>query len=132
MDEFSWAIGLYEGEGTAVLSFPKNRRTNRQRTAGTHMTVVSTDLDVLERFQKAVGYGTVQPIRVLPTSLGQKPRWTWVLHRQAAIDDLLTQMFPHLSQRRKEQAEPLLAYINRPGRKKQPRSLEEARHIPSV
>jgi hypothetical protein len=105
MDEFSWAIGLYEGEGCAYVE--KGTRP------GCRITVTSTDLDVLERFCVAVGCGLVA-YKGDTSRLGKKPIWEWRLSRQEQIGSLLQRMMPHLSQRRQKQAQRVLDFIGRP------------------
>ena len=127
MDDFAWAIGLFEGEGCITLEKASAAKAAHVRQP--RMAVVSTDLDVLERFHKVVGYGKISPMRST-TNLGTKPRWVWRLSRQAAIADLLMRMMPHLGQRRWEKAQDALTYIERPrtGRyPRYPRPLAEAK-----
>src|SRR5271166_7114591 len=103
--DFMWAVGYFEGEG--CLGAFKRGRYRQPR-----MIVTSTDLALLERFQSVVKYGTVRQVQ-LHSGLSSKPQWQWELTRQVDIDDLLTYMMPHLSQRRKEKGDEIFAYIHR-------------------
>ena len=107
MDEFSWAIGLYEGEGNANVWHTK------AGSCGCRLVVVSTDIDTLERFQKAVKSGKVLLSKPSGSHLGNKPIWIWKLGTQAEIKTLLERMMPHLSDRRKHQALTVLDFIHR-------------------
>jgi hypothetical protein len=68
----------------------------------------STDLDVLERFQRVVGVGKIGKAEAVP---GRKPIWQWYVYRRADIVALLDRMEPQLGARRLEQAAELRARL---------------------
>jgi hypothetical protein len=107
MDKFSWAIGLYEGEGNA------NVWRTKAGSCGCRLVVTSTDLDILENFQKAVECGSIIPTITSDSHLGRKPIWTWKLGTQSEIKVLLENMMPYLGNRRKHQALTVLDFIHR-------------------
>lgn len=111
--EFMWAVGLYEGEGCASLERISSRTPPNDHN--TRLTVVSTDLDVLEKFNQIVACGYICSVK-RASSIGTKQQWHWRLARQADIAKLLSRMMPHLGQRRQIQAQKLLDYIYRPSR----------------
>ena len=91
-----WISGLYEGEGTLVK--------DKRRPASWMLRVCMTDLDVLERFQEFVGYGTIvedsSPSRL--SNSRRKLSWTYRLTKRSVIKDLLTQMLPYLGNKSTE------------------------------
>lgn len=97
--EVAWAAGLYEGEGTAGL-FGK-----RVTTA---VAILMTDLEPLERCRDALGLGYVEgPSRIRE---GWKPIYAWRISRAAEIVAFFDAVWPFISERRKEQARPLVAH----------------------
>lgn len=107
MDEFSWAVGFFEGEGCISVT----RYKNVHRPDGYHrsLSVSSTDRENLERFRRAVGCGNLHN----PTRHSGRPNHKslhrWSLTRWADIEALLYRMLPHLGTRRQEAARRMLA-----------------------
>lgn len=98
--EIAWAAGLFEGEGTAGL-FGKQRVT-------TNVQIMMTDRAPLERCRDALGFGYVEgPQRIRQ---GWKPLYVWRVGKAAEIVAFFDAVWPFLSQRRKEQAGPLIAH----------------------
>lgn len=83
----AWAAGLFEGEGSFSI-----RKDNPRNKPGVlyrylRMQLDSTDKDVLERFQKAVGVGHIyggEVGYVSPSSIGKKPVWKWTCSGSSA------------------------------------------------
>jgi endogenous inhibitor of DNA gyrase (YacG/DUF329 family) len=98
--EVAWAAGLYEGEGTCGLF-------GRQRVT-TNVQIQMTDLEPLERCRDALGFGYVDgPQR---RRQGWKPIYVWRVGKAAEIVAFFDAVWPFLSERRKEQARPLIAH----------------------
>lgn len=90
MDEellFAWACGLYEGEGSCTFG-----------TRCRRLSVANKDREVLERFQLAVGCGTINgPYR--------NGMLQWQVSRAVTLEALVDRMWPYLSTRRRAQIE---------------------------
>jgi hypothetical protein len=105
--QFAWAAGLFEGEGCISLS----RSNKGDHVRDVRLTVVNTDLDVLERFQATIGRGSISEMNS-KSNLGSKQRWQWRLSRQVDVALLLRRMMPFLGQRRAAKARAVLDYID--------------------
>ena len=57
MSEAEWAAGLYDGEGCTMLTINKSRRNYPMMVASLSQ---SHEVVVVERFQRAVGYGRIR------------------------------------------------------------------------
>ena len=97
-----WAIGLYEGEGTAYVSF-----RGRNTLGSLQVAIVSTDLDVLKRFKRLVKLGHING----PYKHGGnvKPYWRWSVHTWSEGLTILRSFYPQLCSRRKAQARVVFA-----------------------
>ena len=84
-----WFVGLFEGEG--CISYSDLRRRG---TSAAHLTLGSTDRDVVERVQRMFG-------GVIHTNKGtNKPMHVWRLNKRDEVVALLQRMRPHMSSRR--------------------------------
>ena len=109
--ELAWAGGFFDGEGcTSYCEIDGKRRSPRLQVA-----IGNTNLQLLEKFQHAVGgLGKIYSCKLIP---GRKPMWTWnmsgFVKPQAAIAILwkflsdekraqATKAFHHYHVRRKE------------------------------
>lgn len=91
--EFMWFVGLFEGEGCISYSDVK-----RRGTTAAHLTIGSTDRDVIERVVALHG-------GVIHTHAGtNKPMHCWRLNRRCEVLSLLHRMLPYLSARRASKA----------------------------
>lgn len=79
--------GFYEGEACLNQTSPK----------GFRITIVSTDLDVLERVQKTFG-GTINLMKQYKPQ--HKPCWRWRLGDKQSVSALLQELIPWLGTRR--------------------------------
>ena len=102
MDEFSWFVGLYEGEGCLASSI--NRKKYKGRVIETpilELTIKMVDEDVIARAAKFLGnkYHSVKP------NPGCKPLYR--VRKNGGLNgklrNLLEDMRPYLSKRRVEQ-----------------------------
>lgn len=92
--EIAWAAGLFEGEGTVALV----RGKPPKQWVNLRMQVWSTDLDVLEKFQRIVGGKIYGPYA--PKGLGTKPIWTWLLQSVEECKSVARSFLPWLGSRR--------------------------------
>lgn len=108
MDEFSWAVGYFEGEGCICIS----RYSNVHQEDGYRrsLSLSSIDRENLERFQRAVNAGRIYgPARRTPERAHHRPLYTWSCTRWVEIEDVVLRMLPHLSARRQEAGRAMLA-----------------------
>lgn len=69
--DVAWAAGLFEGEGCLTLHHNTGHRYLAPR-----VYLVTTDLDVLQRFQGIVGYGRILTRRLTPTMRRTQYEWS--------------------------------------------------------
>jgi hypothetical protein len=120
MDEFAWAVGLFEGEGCIYVG---TSRSKYSASKVVHLKLGSTDKDVVDRFHKAVAVGRLYEIRKFALDSSRKDLHTWECRVRTDSIALLEKMLPYLGNRRREKAlEALRVHINNPlrlrGRKK--------------
>lgn len=98
--EFAWACGFFEGEGSVIFTPAGDHFTRR-------LTVGNTDRTALVRLQSAFGCGRIYG----PQNRGgnRKPMWHWAVSAWASIEPLLRAMLPWLMERRRGKAEAMLA-----------------------
>ena len=60
-----------------------------------------TDFDVVDKFHKAVGCGTLRPHK---TALDRKDAWVWQTSCEADVRRLLNEWLPYLGMRRAHKA----------------------------
>jgi hypothetical protein len=102
VDSFEWAVGLFEGEGHIGVFLSKRDGYSRMQVG-----LATTDGDIAERFQRAVGVGKVYgPYK---KKSPRKPIWQWVCFREEEVRSLVERMLPLLGERRAEAARKLLA-----------------------
>jgi len=85
--DFSWAVGIIEGEGWVT---PRKFRQYHYARVGIEMT----DRDVLERVKNIIGHGNITGPRIRSNS--RKPIYKWMITSTAALD-LLLKMRPYVS-----------------------------------
>ena len=108
MDEFSWFVGLFEGEG--CIYSRKTKRTLKGKTyegVEIALTIKMTDEDVIARAAKFLG-NSYHSVKHKP---GHKPLYR--VRKNGGLNGklrkLLDDMYPHLSKRRQEQ---IIAKVN--------------------
>ena len=84
----AWAIGLFEGEG--CISIPKTCNS-------AIMTVKTTDLDVAQRLQDIWG-GRLYKVKRSQSNIKQP--YVWKLQNKPVVRRILSNIIPHLSERR--------------------------------
>lgn len=100
MDEFSWFIGIYEGEGCLEHYYFNNKQRIR-------MAIEMTDEDTIQKVSK---YLNVNYMKKKKRGLRKQ---TWVVRKHVGKykgkgRELLLKMYPYLSERRKEKIKFLL------------------------
>src|SRR5215831_1091860 len=98
IEDIAWAVGLYEGEGSASVN-------NRDRTPVVNLS--TTDLDTIERFHRIVGVGRIGTYR---PPLPRKPLYQWSVTKSDEIIQVLNLFIDsgYLGSRRLEQANKVL------------------------
>jgi hypothetical protein len=96
--DIAWAVGLYEGEGTACL----NNKQNVQVAIG------MVDREPIERFHQIVGYGRIE-IQYQGHSY-RRVQYRWVTTKSDEVIQVLDMLIDsgYLSSRRLEQAQKVL------------------------
>jgi hypothetical protein len=101
--DWGWVIGLLEGEGCFTIRSVGKYRYPR-------IIVASTDFDVLHRLQSLVPGNLTGPYDPKANgSLGSKPQMRWTSTKKGDTIDLMKQLLPHMSERRKARIEEVLA-----------------------
>jgi len=91
MDNFSWFVGFFEGEGSFNIA---------QESKAKGLSASSTDYDVLLKVQEIVG-GNIYEEKRRNGKEHWKPSWKWKLSGKDSLA-LAKKMLPFLSERRKE------------------------------
>jgi len=100
--ELAWACGLFEGEGHIHCKVGTKGYFER------HVVLNTTDLDVLERFQRALGFGQILgPYQ--PKQAHHKPMYRWRACGWEEQKRAVELMYHMLGERRRAQADLLLA-----------------------
>lgn len=97
MDEFSWFVGLYEGEGC----YYRDGRPSSKSPKGI-LEISMTDEDTIARAARFLN-SNYRPKKVAGN---RKPQWRIRCEgglTRGKIFNLMKKMYPHLSQRRQEQ-----------------------------
>jgi hypothetical protein len=106
-EELAYAAGLYEGEGTVCASYgtflTKSGERRPRQSPGFQLKIGMTDLEPLERFQEAVGFGTIYgPYE--KKQIGWKPYYHYSVDSFEKTQAAIAMLWSWLSPRRREQA----------------------------
>ncbi len=106
--DIAWAAGLFEGEGC----FTQGHGNDATRTHLFRIIVVSTDLDVLERFKRVLGVGRISPVkhRLRPH---HKQQWRYDLGASVEVLRCVELLYPYLGIRRRARADELASELRR-------------------
>lgn len=108
---FAWVVGLYEGEGTCYLT-TNGRKSYKSGWKLAFVSIQMADREPLDRVCEVLGYGKVNgpyaPAR--GNTISRKPLYRWRVCAQREVLTFLEAAWPLLSQRRREQADPVIAY----------------------
>jgi len=108
-NQWAWAAGLYEGEGTAYVVHSK--RPNRYPKA--RLKIYMTDEDVVRRFSNIVNCGNVTG--PYTRRVGHKDSWAWTLDKWEDVQRVAARLLPYLAKRRTEQLNSVLAaHVSKP------------------
>ena len=90
--ELAWAAGFFDGEGcTSVL------KTARDKYAYVRLSTSQKYPEVLERFQRAVGHGSIYKAKT-------REIYSLDVYKNERVMDVLNRLWPFLSERKKQQA----------------------------
>ncbi len=100
--EIAWCAGLFEGEGSV---FQVNQiRSNGKNYQYLRAVLKMTDLDIVEKFHKLVGCGTLhhQTDKCKSEQPGHwKRHYTWQLTKREDLEELMILFWEHLGERRR-------------------------------
>jgi hypothetical protein len=96
-----WAGGIFEGEGCVSMRLSSSRNQNKRYPG---MSVVSSDLDILEKFMEIVDCGTIHT-RKSKNKLGKKKIWVWQIGSRRDVSKVVKMLWPYLGERRKKAAQ---------------------------
>lgn len=104
----SWALGIFEGEGSIVTPYPHGRTVS--------LSIQMSDKDILERLHAIVGVGTITgPYNYnRKQNVTYKEVWAWRAHKREDVKYLLTKWFPFFGTRRRARAVEALERLNKP------------------
>lgn len=103
--DIAWAAGLFEGEGCIYFFRQKHHVLTHVR-----MSVLMTDLDIVEKFCRIVECGKVGPERRYGRE-HHKPAFMWQISNRTDIERLLLAFRPWFGERRGAKADVVLAEI---------------------
>lgn len=96
--EIAWLAGLLEGEGTFNIT----------DLGGIRVSIEMTDLDILQRIQRALGFGSIGKPRARGTN---KQIWTFSVSSRLDVEQLLIAILPYMGERRSKKIGLMLGYI---------------------
>lgn len=104
MDDFMWFVGLFEGEGTILLT----RRPLASGEYSQHMRLIirMVDEDIIRRAHALVGGHVRGPIPGRADN--HTAQWEWGVTKSAEAAELLQEMMPYLSERRRKRGNEVL------------------------
>lgn len=97
--DIAWAAGLFEGEGCLTLG--QERRGKRYVGA----RLGTTDHDIVERFARIVGFGTINRKRPPSTPEHWKTVWEWSTQSAPGVREVIDLFWDYLGERRRERAD---------------------------
>lgn len=100
-EDLAWAAGLFEGEGCFTV-----RTTGRPSPAA---QVCSTDKDVVKRFKRIMGFGSIHPY--IKNGGKNKTVWVWSASRFETFQATIALFWKRLSKRRKARAKEILKFM---------------------
>lgn len=97
--ELAWAAGFFDGEGTTSVL-----KTQRDKYAYLRMSVSQKQRECLERFLNIVQKGKIYKGNT-------REIHSWDCYKKDDVEDVLTYLWPYLSQIKKEQAQKAREYV---------------------
>jgi hypothetical protein len=98
---FEWAGGLFEGEGCIYIADGPIAKKKSVR-----LSLATADFDVLDKFHKIVGVGSVTPFKGTA-----KPMKVWRAGKQEDVEWVLDVLIPYFGSRRASKAMDAIAFI---------------------
>lgn len=95
-EELAWAAGFFDGEGYVGIRDNKKDYTTRPT-----LKVSSTDRDMIERFQYAVGGIGCFRGPIPNGGLGKKPIYEWFTRKFEHVQAVIAMLYPFMCSRRK-------------------------------
>ena len=110
MDEFSWFVGIYEGEGSfGSRKWKRKYKDKVYEGAGIYLTIKMTDEDTVVRISNFLGqkYSEVEKKDRMERGYKRayRVRQMGGIKEDGKLFTLIQRMIPHLSKRRQEQIE---------------------------
>lgn len=109
--EIAWAAGLFDGEGCFSVG------RGRYGLTYARASLTSTDRDIAERFQEAMGCGTIIVHKPGPP---RKPQYRWRTNSRADFNRVAALLRPYLCSRRAERLAEVEAETSPTRRKRRP------------
>lgn len=94
-EEVAWAGGLFDGEGCFTRAGERGYAVAQLRM---------TDLDSVDRFARAVGFGN----RFGPEAQPGRPTYGWRVSGLEQVQALVAMLWPFLNERRRQRAKEVL------------------------
>jgi hypothetical protein len=110
--DIAWAAGLFEGEGSITARSYETKKYGL--TYQIAMELVSSDLDVIEKFLRIVNCGAVHPYNkgIKGTLPHHKQCYCWGLTNRSEIRRILDSFMPYLGMRRMMKAKEVLGHMD--------------------
>lgn len=99
----AWAAGLFEGEGCI------SKTSNGSGKMYPRLVVVSSDLDVLQKFHSIIGCGYIYLKKDATNRFAKKTQYQWQCNKKDEIKTILISFLPFLGDRRSERALEILS-----------------------
>jgi len=103
-NELAWAAGFFDGEGGTYA-------VDNGGYLRAYLAIGQSDRESLERFQCAVGAGSICG-PYAPGKLGKKPRYHYHVYSQDAVRAVLWKLWGYLGQVKRDQATNVLDKVN--------------------
>ncbi len=90
--DYAWAAGLFDGEGSVVISNPKDRPNPR-----IHLTVSMTCKKTIDRFHSIFPQGNI--FYKYPKDYQEKgylPQWRWSVESAPKVVEVIKKLAPYL------------------------------------
>ena len=109
-EEAAWAAGFFDGEGCIFVQ-------RDRRSPAVSMSIAQASAsgvpEVLDRFSRAVGAGTVAGPRMVPSPWSKLPQYCWRLQRFAEIERVVAMLYPYADVVKREQMARCLERVRR-------------------
>lgn len=109
-NDIVWAVGLFEGEGCINIGPRAALEAGELGKVLVRLTLATTDLDVLEKFQEIMGVGSITERKWFRKN-HWKPSWRWESVRQEDVQRILLDFLPYLGSRRRDKADQALQIL---------------------